>query len=149
LFSNYHRGMLARDDYDATLFKGATIADLPSRPALYLNSFDVANHVRFVFSKHYIDTGFYQPKGHQNMLSAPKDLTSENDLAFINVDPKSVRLADAVAASSAFPFRLPQRRAQPLRQQDTLPGQVHLPGRRRARRQFRPRHAAHPAPCRA
>lgn len=107
LFSNYHRGMLARDDYDATLFSGATLADLPSRPALYLNSFDVANHVRFVFSKHYIDTAFYQPKGYWGMLSAPQDLTSENDLTFINVEPKSVRLADAVAASSAFPFAYP------------------------------------------
>jgi len=68
-FSNYHRGMLARDDYDATLFSGATLADLPSRPALYLNSFDVANHVRFIFSRHYINTAFYQPKGHQNMLA--------------------------------------------------------------------------------
>jgi len=106
-FSNYHRGMLARDDYDATLFSGATLADLPSRPALYLNSFDVANHVRFIFSRHYINTAFYQPKGHQNMLSAPQDLTSENDLTFINVDPKSVRLADAVTASSAFPFAYP------------------------------------------
>ena len=107
LFTNYHRGMLARDDYDATLFNGATLADLPNRPALYLNSFDVANHVRFVFSRHYIDTAFYQPRGYWGMLSAPQDLTSENDLTFINVDPKSVRLADAVTASSAFPFAYP------------------------------------------
>ena len=109
IFTNYHRGVLARDDYDATLFGGkvATIADLPSRPALYLNSFDVANHVRFVFSKHYIDTTFYQPKGYWGMLSAPQDLTSENDLAFLNIEPKSVRLADAVTASSAFPFAYP------------------------------------------
>jgi predicted acylesterase/phospholipase RssA len=107
LFSNYHRGLLARDDYDATLFRGATLADLPSRPALYLNSFDVANHVRFVFSKHYIDTAFFQPRGYWGMLSAPQDLTSENDLTFIKVEPKSVRLADAVTASSAFPFAYP------------------------------------------
>jgi predicted acylesterase/phospholipase RssA len=107
LFTNYHRGMLARDDYDATLFGGATLADLPSRPALYLNSFDVANHVRFIFSKHAIDTWFFQPKGAWGMLSAPQDLTSENDLTFANVQPKSVRLADAVTASSAFPFAYP------------------------------------------
>ena len=63
LFTNYHRGILARDDYDATLFRGATIADLPSRPALYLNSFDVANHVRFIFSRHDIDTGLLPAAG--------------------------------------------------------------------------------------
>jgi predicted acylesterase/phospholipase RssA len=107
LFSNYHRGLLARDDYDATLFHGATMADLPSRPALYVNSFDVANHVRFIFSKHGIDTWFFQPKGAWGMLSAPQDLTSENDLSFLNIEPKSVRLADAVTASSAFPFAYP------------------------------------------
>jgi predicted acylesterase/phospholipase RssA len=107
LFTNYHRGILARDDYDATLFRGATIADLPSRPALYLNSFDVANHVRFIFSKHGIDTWFFQPKGAWGMLSAPQALTSENDLSFLDIEPKSVRLADAVAASSAFPFAYP------------------------------------------
>jgi predicted acylesterase/phospholipase RssA len=107
LFTNYHRGILARDDYDARLFRGATIADLPSRPALYLNSFDVANHVRFIFSKHGINTWFFQPKGAWGMLSSPQDLTSENDLTFLNIEPKSVRLADAVTASSAFPFAYP------------------------------------------
>jgi hypothetical protein len=107
LLTNYHRGMLARDDYDATLFDGATLADLPSRPALYLNSFDVANHVRFIFSKHAINTWFFQPKGVWGMLSAPQDLTSENDLTFLNIQPKSVRIADAVTASSAFPFAYP------------------------------------------
>jgi predicted acylesterase/phospholipase RssA len=107
LLTNYHRGMLARDDYDATLFDGATLADLPSRPALYLNSFDVANHVRFIFSKHAINTWFFQPKGAWGMLSAPQDLTSENDLTFLNIQPKSVRIADAVTASSAFPFAYP------------------------------------------
>jgi predicted acylesterase/phospholipase RssA len=107
LLTNYHRGMLARDDYDATLFGGATIADLPSRPALYLNSFDVANHVRFIFSKHAINSWFFQPKGAWGMLSAPQNLTSENDLTFLNIQPKSVRIAHAVTASSAFPFAYP------------------------------------------
>src|SRR5262249_26353049 len=59
-FTNYNRGRTARDDYDATLFKpsgrSASLADLPERPALYLNAFDVTNRVRFVFSKHYLDT---------------------------------------------------------------------------------------------
>ena len=41
------------------------------------------------------------------MLSAPQDLTSENDLSFLDIEPKSVRLADAVTASSAFPFAYP------------------------------------------
>ena len=108
LFTSYHRGLLARDDYDATLFKGATtLGDLPLRPALYINAFDVANHVRFVFSRHYINTWFYQPRNAWGKLSAPQELTSENDLSFAKVAPNSVKLADAVTASSAFPFIYP------------------------------------------
>jgi len=109
IFTNYNRGLLARDDYDNTLFQGATktIADLPDRPALYLNSFDVANHVRFVFSKHYIDTTLYQPSDWWGNLSAPQEITSENDLDFCRIDPKSVKIADAVYASSAFPVAYP------------------------------------------
>lgn len=107
IFTNYNRGLLARDDYDKTLFGGATMAALPDRPALYLNSFDVANHVRFVFSKHYIDTSFYQPRDYWGKLSEPQEITSENDLDFCKIDPKSIRIADAVYASSAFPFAYP------------------------------------------
>jgi predicted acylesterase/phospholipase RssA len=107
LFTNYHRGLMARDDYDRTLFHGAAMSDLPDQPALYLNSFDVANHVRFVFSKTYIDTTLYQQSGWWGDLSAPQDLTSENDLCFCRVDPSSVKIADAVYASSAFPVAYP------------------------------------------
>jgi len=107
LFTNYNRGLMARDDYDDSLFHGANINDLPDQPALYLNSFDVGNHVRFVFSKHYIDTVFYQPSSWWGELSAPQDLTAENDLCFCRVDPSSVKIADAVYASSAFPIAYP------------------------------------------
>jgi predicted acylesterase/phospholipase RssA len=107
LFTAYNRGDIARDDYDKRLYQGKTLADLPDRPALYLNAFDLGNRVRFVLSKHYIDTGFYQPKSWTNRLNAPQDITSENDLVFTRVDPRSVRLADAVYASSAFPFAYP------------------------------------------
>lgn len=107
IFTNYNRGLLARDDYDQSLFRGATVADLPDRPALYLNSFDVANHVRFVFSKHYIDTTFYQPRDYWGKLSEPQEITSENDLDFCRIDPRSVKIADAVYASSAFPMAYP------------------------------------------
>jgi predicted acylesterase/phospholipase RssA len=107
LFSNYHRGLLARDDYNDQLFKSLTLADLPDRPALYVNSFDVGNHVRFVLSKHAIDTWYYQPKDAWGKLSAPQELTSENDLTFLKLSPRAVRVADAVGASSAFPFAYP------------------------------------------
>lgn len=107
IFTNYNRGLLARDDYDRTLFRGATIADLPDRPALYLNSFDVANHVRFVFSKHYINTILYQPSDWWGNLSAPQEITSENDLSFCRIDPRTIKIADAVYASSAFPVAYP------------------------------------------
>ena len=107
VFTNYNRGLLARDDYDKTLFHGATLADLPNRPAIYINSFDVANHVRFVFSKHYIDTTFFQSKDWWGKLNAPQEIASENDLSFCNLDPSSIRIADAVYASSAFPAAYP------------------------------------------
>ena len=71
LFTNYNRGLMARDDYDKTLFHRASIGDLPDQPALYINAFDVANHVRFVFSKAYIDTPYFQPSGWWGMLKAP------------------------------------------------------------------------------
>lgn len=107
LFTDYNRGIMARDDYDETLFHGSSIADLPNRPALYINSFDVANHSRFVFSKSYIDTWYYQPKDAWGTLRAPQEITSENDLGFCRIDPSSVRIADAVYASSAFPIAYP------------------------------------------
>lgn len=107
LFTDYNRGNLASDDYDKTLFRGATLGSLPARPALYINSFDVANHVRFVLSRQYIETTYFQPRGALNRLSEPQDLTSANDLAFARVDPNSVRLSDAVYASSAFPIAYP------------------------------------------
>jgi predicted acylesterase/phospholipase RssA len=107
LVTDYNRGVLARDDYDATLFNGATLAQLPASPALYINSFDVANHVRFVLSRSYIDTTYFQPKDWWGKLAAPQTLASENDLSFTRLDPSSVRLADAVYASSAFPMAYP------------------------------------------
>ncbi|AGK56906.1 patatin-like phospholipase family protein [Hyphomicrobium denitrificans 1NES1] len=107
LTTDYNRGVLARDDYDATLFSGATLTQLPASPALYINAFDVANHVRFVLSRSYIDTTFFQPTGWWGKLAAPQTLASENDLAFNRIDPSSVRLADAVYASSAFPMAYP------------------------------------------
>jgi predicted acylesterase/phospholipase RssA len=107
LFTDYNRGVLARDDYDALLFKGAALDRLPDRPVLYINAFDVANHVRFVLSKHYIDTTHFQPRDWWGKLSAPQTLTSENDLSFTRTEPSSIRLADAVYASSSFPIAYP------------------------------------------
>jgi hypothetical protein len=107
VFTNYNRGLMARDDYDKNLFQERTIAELPDRPALYLNAFDVGNHVRFVFSRHFIDTYYYQPSWAGNALSAPQDFTSENDLTYCDVDPESVKLADGAYASSAYPIFYP------------------------------------------
>jgi hypothetical protein len=107
LFTDYTRGNLASDDYDETLFRGATLGSLPDRPALYINAFDVANHVRFILSKHYVDTAFFLPRGALNKLSEPQELTSANDLTFARIDPNSVRISDAVYASSAFPIAYP------------------------------------------
>jgi predicted acylesterase/phospholipase RssA len=107
LFTDYNRGVLARDDYNSLLFQDATLDRLPEKPALYLNAFDVANHVRFVFSRHYIDTAHFQPKDWWGVLVAPQTLLSENDLAFTRIEPASIGLADAVYASSAFPIAYP------------------------------------------
>ena len=106
-FTDFNRGVLARDDYDTRLFVGARLADLPDRPALFINAFDVANHVRFVLSKHYVDTLYLQPKAATRMLAEPQTLFSENDLSFTKVNPASVSLAEAVYASSAFPLAYP------------------------------------------
>ena len=107
LFTNYNRGLIARDDYDRTLFDGRAMSALPDQPALYINSCDVANHVRFLFSKAFVNTTLYQPPGWWGALSAPQEITSENDLCFCRVDPSSVKIADAVYASSAFPVAYP------------------------------------------
>lgn len=107
IFTNYNRGQIARDDYNRTLYRGRTISDLPDKPVLYVNSFDVGNRVRFVFTKHYIETSYYEKKDFNFNLEGQHGITSENDLVFTHVDPKSVRLADAVYASSAFPIAYP------------------------------------------
>jgi predicted acylesterase/phospholipase RssA len=105
--TDFNRGVLAREDYDALLYRGARLSDLPDRPALYLNAFDVANHVRFVLTKHYVDTAYLQPRSWWGRLGAPQTLLSANDLTFTRIDPASVRLTEAVYASSAFPLAYP------------------------------------------
>lgn len=107
LFTDYNRGILARDDYKAELFGDATLRDLPDRPALYINAFDVANHVRFVLSKAYVDTSYFQPRQWLRQLGEPQTLLSANDLTFTRIDPSSILLADAARASSAFPMAYP------------------------------------------
>jgi len=111
LFSNYNRGLLARDDYDRTLFGGATLADLPDRPFEFINAFDIANRVRFVFSKHYIDTARHQigylSDAQTEATKGPKESFFENDLFEAQILPASIKLADAVYASSAYPIAYP------------------------------------------
>ena len=108
LFTKFNRGSIARNDYDGRrLFNGATIASLPNRPVLYLNALDVGNGVRFIFSRHYIDTLYYEGKSVGNQLGEPHQITSNNDLVNTQVTPASISLADAVYASSAFPFAYP------------------------------------------
>ena len=87
--------------------RGATLGDLPARPALYINAFDVGNRVRFIFSKQYVDTGRFLPHGWESTSNDPEDFVSENDLSFCRIDPGSLRIADAVFASSAYPFAFP------------------------------------------
>ncbi len=107
LFSDYNRGSLARERYDELLFGSATIADLPDRPALFINAFDVANHVRFIFSKHIVDTTYFLPRDYWGRLHEPRELVTANDMIFSRLAPASIRLADAVYASSAFPIAYP------------------------------------------
>jgi predicted acylesterase/phospholipase RssA len=107
LFTDFNRGHIARSDYDSELFGQRTIADLPSRPAIYINAFDVGNRVRFIFSNHFIDTDYYESKVWRRRPGVPRELTSSNDLVFTAVHPGSVRIADAIYASSAFPFVYP------------------------------------------
>lgn len=112
LFSDYNRGSLARERYAELLYGNATLADLPARPALFVNAFDVANHVRFIFSRHVIDTAYPLPRDYWGRLHEPRELTTANDVMFARLDPASIRLADAVYASSAFPIAYPN---MPLR----------------------------------
>jgi predicted acylesterase/phospholipase RssA len=109
IFTDYNRGVLARDDYDAVLFNGkdVTLAQLPDRPVLYLNAFDVGNSVRFVLSKHYIETQYFWLAMWGSFDVSLQPLLRENDLSYINVDPASIRVADAVYASSSFPSAYP------------------------------------------
>jgi predicted acylesterase/phospholipase RssA len=106
-FTDYNRGIVARDDYRAQLFGEASLNDLPDRPALYINAFDVANHVRFILSKAYVETSFFQPRNWTRKLGEPQTLLTANDLSHVKIDPASVGLADAARASSAFPIAYP------------------------------------------
>lgn len=106
VFGNYNRGNLAREDYDATLYGGATLDDLPARPVVYVNAFDVANRVRFIFSKHYIHNEVYD-RGFADTQRHHQDLLAQNDLSWCRIDPASVKVADAVYASSAYPIAYP------------------------------------------
>lgn len=107
LFTKFNRGNIAREDYDNHLYKNKTLNDLPTRPALYLNAFDVGNRTRFIFSRHFIDTDYYHDPMWRFELHVPHDITSENDLVYSRIDPGSISIADAVYASSAFPFVYP------------------------------------------
>ena len=108
LLSGYGYGQLVRDDYDEVLFRGAKLAMLPDRPALYISSFDVNNGVRFIFSKHYIDTPINAPaRVFRRLDVGSSELANANDLTYVRIDPGSVRLADAVYASSAYPGAYP------------------------------------------
>lgn len=107
LFSDYNRGSLARERYAELLYGQATLADLPKRPALFINSFDVANHVRFVFSRHVVDTTYPLPRDYWGRLHEPRELSTANDVTFAKLDAASIKLADAVYASSAFPIYYP------------------------------------------
>jgi len=109
LFTDFNRGDVVRRVYDQDLYHGATLSQLPARPVLYINSFDVVNNVRFIFSKHYIENELYlrPQKGEQFQIGGPHPLAAENDLTRDRVDPASILVGEAVYASSAFPFVYP------------------------------------------
>jgi len=111
LLTDYNRSYLAREDYDTALFNGATLADLPDRPAIFINAFDLANEIRFVFSKHDVDTSRYLTRYLSRLQieasKVPKDLAFDVDLAAAALMRRSIRLADAIAASSAYPLAYP------------------------------------------
>lgn len=79
--TNYSRTNIAANYYDRHIFEGKRFHDLPSKPALILNASDLVAGHRFEFS--------------------PRDF---NCLA---ADWADYRVADAVAASSAFPGAFP------------------------------------------
>ena len=90
--TNFNRGVIARDDYDHILYSSATIADLPDRPSLAVSATDAFTGEMFIFSN--------------RPVSDRSPITSV-DLFKDRIDPQSVRVADAVYASSAFPFIYP------------------------------------------
>jgi hypothetical protein len=106
-FTDFNRGIVTRDDYSAELFGEASLKDLPDRPALFINAFDVANHVRFILSKSYVDASFFQPRNWMRKLGEPQTLLAANDLAYARINPASISVADAARASSAFPIAYP------------------------------------------
>jgi predicted acylesterase/phospholipase RssA len=106
-FTDFNRGIVARDDYSAELFGAASLADFPDRPAILVNAFDVANHVRFILSKSHVDTSFFQPRNWTRKLGEPQTLLAANDLTYARIDPSSISVADAARASSAFPIAYP------------------------------------------
>ena len=99
LLSNFNRGHIARGVYDRVLYCGKTLSDLPDSPLLFINAVDVINVERYVLAKYGAARRFCLPEA--NPLHA-------NDLERMCVDPNSVLVADAVFASSAFPFVYPQ-----------------------------------------
>ena len=107
IFTDFNRGIVARDDYSAQLFGEASLNDLPDRPALYINAFDVANHVRFILSKTYVDTSFFQSRNWTRKLGEPQTILTANDLSYVKIDPASISVTDAARASSAFPIAYP------------------------------------------
>lgn len=110
LAGGYSRGDIARADYDDVLYHGATLADLPERPVLYINSFDVSNHVRFVFSRHFLDNAAYRDRSYdsgRSKIGLEHPLLGESDVGYAKLDSSSIRVADAVYACSAVPFLYP------------------------------------------
>jgi len=97
--TNYNRGDVARGFYERKLFGQATIAQLPDRPALFVNATNVTHHNHFVFAKRSClrDDFDDQP-------TTPVYMYCMDDL---RLDPASIKLAEAVYASSAFPFVFP------------------------------------------
>jgi len=95
--TNFNRGNIARD-YFNRVYRKATLADLPRRPALFINATDVTHDQRFIFT---------------NMFAAPvKDVfgnitVQEDNLSDCAIDLRSVDVADAVYASSAYPIIYP------------------------------------------
>jgi predicted acylesterase/phospholipase RssA len=91
-FTNFNRGVIARDDYDNLLYRSATLADFPDRPSLAVSATDALTGDMYLFSN--------------RRVSGESPIISQ-DLFYDRIDPRSVRVADAVYASSAFPFIYP------------------------------------------